>query len=75
MTVLYEMGTDERYAEVETIRVSVNDEFVTVTRYDDPRYPIRWMHVDESGPVVFVLEHGRGEPPARLFPPSATMPA
>lgn len=52
---------------ITTYRVSTDHDFVTVTRFDDARYPTRWMAFHE-GALITVSEVGEGEPPQRLFP-------
>ena len=52
---------------ITTYRVSMNDDFVIVTRFDDVRYPTHWMAY-HHGVIINVSEVGEGEPPQRLFP-------
>ena len=52
---------------ITTYRVSKDDDFVIVTRFDNARYPTHWMAY-HHGVIITVDEYGEGEPPQRLFP-------
>ncbi len=52
---------------IDTYRVSMDNDFVVVTRFANPRHVTRWMAFHE-GVIVNVAECGDGEPPQRLFP-------
>jgi hypothetical protein len=53
---------------VNTYRVSFYEQFVVVSEHPDIKDSRRWSLWDLSGPSGHVLEYGRGDPPARLFP-------